>query len=208
MKKLGFLAGLMIICLLFSSSCDLIDELSDANINPDETVAKEGNMWSADVAGYTGLKATISQNDKGIAKVQVSYDGKDFFLTSRVSKTKIEDFVYSNGDDTKGFTLCDFDAGVGTKWEYTVGTQKVVREVTHKSTDDDTYAPGLGLMVKVSEVTETIPDGLSVMGYPAQVKQIKWSFNHKFGFIRAEVQKNDLSWVTVNMSGTNVGSGK
>jgi hypothetical protein len=160
------------------------------------------------VPGYSGLKATISQNDKGIAKVQVSYEGKDFFLTSRVSKTKIEDFVYSNGDDTKGFTLCDFDAGVGTKWEYTVGTQKVVREVTHKSTDDDTYAPGLGMMVKVSEVTETIPDGLSVMGYPAQVKQIKWSFNHKFGFIRAEVQKNDLSWVTVNMSGTNVGSGK
>jgi len=208
MKKLFLLPGIILIGLLFVSSCDLIDEITDANINPDETVAKEGNTWEASATGYPGVKATISQNEKGYAKISVEYDGKDYFVTGKVSKTKIEDFVYSSGDEDKPFTLCDFDAGVGTKWEYTVGTQKVAREVTHKSTSDDTYAPGLGLMVKVSKVTETIPDGLTIMGYPAEAKQIIWTFNHKFGFISAEVQKKDNSWVTVNMTSTNAGSGK
>lgn len=208
MKRLRLLTAAIIAGLLFISSCDLIDEINDANINPDETVAKQGNTWEASATGYPGMKATISENEKGIAKIQVTYDGKDYFIYGKVSKTKIQDFVYSNGDEDKPFTLCDFEAGVGTKWEYTVGTQKVVREVTHKSTEDDTFAPGLGLIVKVTEVTETIPEGLTVMGYPAEAKQIIWSFNHKFGFIRAKVQKKDLSWVTVNMTGTNAGSGK
>jgi hypothetical protein len=206
MKRLQFLTGMILIGFLFISSCDLIDDISNSDINPDETIAKEGNMWEANVTGYPGAKATIFENTKGIAKVQITYDSKDYFIYSRVSKKKIEDFVYSNGDESKPFTLCDFDAGVGTKWEYTVGTQKVVREVTYKSTTDDFYA--LGLLLKVTQVEETIPEGLMIAGYPAEVKKIKWTFNHKFGWVGAEVTKNDNTVVPVYLTDTNAGSGK
>ena len=208
MKKLLLLPGILLLGFLFISSCDLIDEISDTNINPDETVAKEGNTWDVTIPGYSSAKATVTQNEKGIAKIQLQYDGKDYYVTGKISKNKIEDYVYSGGDEGKSFTLCDFEAGVGTKWEYTVGTQKVTREVTHKSTSDDTYVPALGLMIKVSQVTETIPEGTTIAGYTAEVKQIIWTFNHKFGFIRADVQKKDLSWVTVDLYSTNAGSGK
>ena len=205
MKKLFVLFVLIGMSLLFVSSCNMIDDIT---FDPDETVAKEGNYWTTQGSNIPNTTVTVSQNKKGVATMSFNYNGEDYEIKANVTKTKIQDFVYSGGDENKAFTLCDFDAAVGTKWEYTAGTQKVTREVTHKSTTDDTYAPGLGLMIKVSQVTETIPEGTSVGGYTAEVKQIVWTFNHKFGFIRADVQKNDLSWVTINMTSTNAGSGK
>lgn len=185
------------------SSCSLFEE----EINPEETIAAEGNFWQGSATGLPNAKATVMTNDKGIANITINYNGKDTFIKGRVSKKKIEDFVYSNGDESKSFKLVDFDDNVGAKWEYAVGTQKVVREVTHKSTTDDTFVPGLYLMIKVSEVVETIPDGIVVQGYPSQAKQIVWQFNHKFGWISSAVTKTDNSVVYLGLSNTNVGTG-
>jgi hypothetical protein len=192
--------------MLMVSSCDLINDLTEQDINPDETVAKEGNTWSATANGYPNSTITVSQNEKGIATFTLKYNGQDYFVNGKISKTKIEDFVYSGGDASKSFTLVDFDAKVGDKWEYAIGTQKVVRQVTYKSTTDDFYA--MGLMIKVIQVEETIPEGVTVLGYPAQAKKILWTFNHKFGWVGAEVTKTDNTVIPVYLSSTNAGSGK
>lgn len=205
MKKLNLLLIMLGTALFFVSSCDLINELKDKDINPDETVAKEGNTWSGTATGYPEAAITVDQNIKGIATFKLNYNGQDYAVTGRISKTKIEDFVYSGGDASKSFTLVDFDAKVGDKWEYTVGTQKVVRQVTKKSTDDDFYA--MGMLIKVIQVEETIPEGLTIMGYPAQAKKILWTFNHKFGWVGAEVTKTDNTVIPVYLSYTNAGSG-
>jgi hypothetical protein len=191
--------------LLTISSCNLVDELT---LNPDETVAKEGNTWTSQAAGYPNTTITVTNNDKGLATFSMTYDGVDYELTGKVTKTKIQDFVYSGGDEKKAFTLVDFDANVGDKWEYKVGTETVTREVTYKSTDDDYMCWGLGMMIKVTQVEEIIPEGVTVMGYPAQAKKILWTFNHKFGWVGAEVTKNDNSVVYVGLNSTNAGSGK
>jgi hypothetical protein len=206
MKKLNLLLMMLGAAVLMVSSCDMINDLTEQDINPDETVAKEGNTWSGTASGYPETAITVSQNTKGIATFTLKYNGQDYTVAGKISKTKIEDFVYSGGDEAKSFTLVDFDAKVGDKWEYNIGTQKVVRQVTYKSTTDDYYA--LGLMIKVIQVEETIPEGITVMGYPAQVKKIIWTFNHKFGWIGAEVTKTDNTVVPVYLSYTNAGSGK
>jgi hypothetical protein len=206
MKKLYLLMMMLGAAVLMVSSCDMINDLTEQDINPDETVAKEGNTWSGTASGYPETAITVSQNTKGIATFTLNYNGQDYTVAGKISKTKIEDFVYSGGDEAKSFTLVDFDAKVGDKWEYNIGTQKVVRQVTYKSTTDDYYA--LGLMIKVIQVEETIPEGITVMGYPAQVKKIIWTFNHKFGWIGAEVTKTDNTVVPVYLSYTNAGSGK
>ena len=204
MKRLNFLFMLMGTAMFMLSSCDLINSLTEKDINPDETVAKEGNTWSGGANGFPEASITVEQNTKGIATFKLNYNGQDYAVTGKISKTKIEDYVYSGGDESKGFTLVDFDAKVGDKWEYAIGTQKVTRTVTYKSTTDDFYA--LGMLIKVTQVEEVIPDGVSVMGYPAQAKKILWSFNHKFGWVGAEVTKTDNTVITVYLSNTNAGS--
>jgi hypothetical protein len=206
MKKLNLLL-LTGVVLSVISSCNMIDELTNKDIDPDETVAKEGNTWSGSATGFPESTITVSQNDKGIATFTVNYNGQDYAIKGKVSKTKIEDFVYSNGDESKPFTLVDFDAAVGTKWEYKVGTQTVVREVVYKSTDDDYFVPALWLNIKVSQVEETIPEGLVIANYPAQAKKIVWTFNHKFGWIASEVTKTDNTVVNFGLTSTNAGTG-
>jgi hypothetical protein len=202
MNKINLFLTITGAAMLMISSCDMINDIT---LDPDETVAKEGNYWTAQASGYPNTTATVSQNDKGVAKIDFNYNGEDYSITAKVTKTKIEDYVYSGGDEKKGFTLVDFDAAVGTKWEYKVGTETVTREVTYKSTDDDYMVWGLGLMIKVTQVEETIPEGLTVMGYPAGAKKILWTFNHKFGWIGAEVTKTDNSVVYVGLNNTNAG---
>jgi hypothetical protein len=201
MKQLSFMCMTGVV-LLMLSSCNMIDDLT---LNPDETVAKEGNYWTAQASGYPNTTVSVAQNDKGVAKMSFTYNGQDYEIAAKVTKTKIQDFVYSNGDEDKPFTLVDFDASVGDKWEYKVGTETVTREVTYKSTDDDYMVWGLGMMIKVTQVEETIPDGVMVMGYPAEAKSILWTFNHKFGWIGAEVTKKDNSIVYVGLNDTNAG---
>jgi hypothetical protein len=204
MRKLHLLyvTGLF---MLLIPSCNMIDELTNKDIDPDQTVAKEGNYWTAQANGYSNTTVSVSQNDKGLARMSFNYNGQDYEITAKVTKTKIQDFVYSGGDQDKPFTLVDFDAEVGTKWEYNVGTQTVTREVTYKSTTDDYMVYGVGMMLKVSQVEETIPDGVSVMGYPAAAKKILWTFNHKYGWVGAEITYKDNSVVYVGLNSTNAG---
>jgi hypothetical protein len=198
---LTVIAGL----LLFAGSCDLLKK--DDDINPDETLGKEGTNWVASAADMPQATLTVTENKNGIAVGSLIYDGKSYTMKARISKTKIEDFVYSGGDESKPFTLCDFDAEKGTKWEYNVGNQKAVREVSHKSTEDDTFFGAFWLMVKVTEVTETVPSGVSVLGFQTgEVKTIVWQFNHKFGFVSARIIKSDDSEVNVTLDDTNAGS--
>jgi len=188
--------------LTLISSCDKINDLT---LNPDDTVAKEGNYWIAQGSEIPNTTVTVSENKKGVATMSFNYNGQDYEIKAKVTKTKIQDFVYSNGDEDKPFTLVDFDANVGDKWEYNVGTETVVREVVYKSTDDDYLVWGLGMMIKVSQVEETIPDGITVMGYPAGAKKILWTFNHKFGWIGAEVTKKDDTVLYFGLNDTNSG---
>ncbi len=206
MKKLYFISAILIAGMLLVSSCDMINDVTNKDINPDETVAKEGNMWEGTATGYPGATATVMTNTKGIATINVNYNGQGYAVKAKVSKTKIEDYFYSGGDESKGFTLVDFDGKVGDKWDYTIGTVKVTREITYKSTTDDFYA--LGLLIKVVQVTESVPDGLTVNGQPVIAKQILWTFNHKFGWVGAELTKTDNTVVPVYITNTNAGSGK
>lgn len=184
------------------ASCSLFE---DDAIDPEKTLAREGNSWTASATGMPAATITVNKNDKGIARASLTYDGQTYELKAKVTETQIYDFVYSDGDESKPFLLCDFDAEKGDKWEYNIGNQKVTREVTHKSTEDDTFFGAFWLMVKVTEVEETVPAGASVMGFQTgEVKKILWRFNHKFGFISATVIKSDDTEVNITLDDTNV----
>ena len=141
----------------------------------------------ADIVGTISYGTTIINNVQG-----------------KMTTTGVDDYVYSNGDKSKPFKLVNYDDNVGTTWSYNIGNQKVVRTVTFKSTTDDTFVPALGLIIKIIEVTEVIPSGISVLGKPSNAKQIVWRFNHKFGFVGATVTLNNNEQTVVPLQTTNV----
>jgi len=199
MKKLL----LSVVALVFSGlfyTCDLL-QLNDESTDPEKTMGKVGNYWTLNCTGYTDSQITIDSNTDGNVVGSYIYNGKTYQLEGKITDKGIYDYVYSNGDKNKPFTLVKFDAVVGDQWEFNVGNQTVVRKVVHKSTTDDTYY-GLYL-IKTIDVEETIPSGLQVKGAASPFTKILWKFNHKFGFIMATGTKTNGTTVNLYSYGTN-----
>lgn len=203
MKPKNHLIRIVLLMLIGTiSACDLLDSNKEET-DPDKTMGKVGNYWEASVPGLGSATVTIDGNDDGDVIASFPYQGKTYQIEGKITDNGFYDYVYSNGDKDKPFTLVKFDANVGDKWEYKIGNQTVTREVVKKSTTDDTSYHGFW-MIKTIDVLETVPAGVQVRGGVTQVKTILWKFNHKFGFIAAEVTKTDNSKVTVSQSDTNV----
>ena len=186
-KTKGFFAVLLVV-LIGGVACNLIDGDKEET-DPDKTIGKVGNYWGMYVDNEDLGDVTITQNNNGNVVATFDYDGGTHTIEGKITSNGISDYVYSNGDKSKPFTLVKFDAKVGDKWEYNVGDKKVVREVVRKSTEDDVEY--LFWLVKTIDVEETIPSGTLVNGSASQIKKILWKFNHKFGFIEATVTKTD-----------------
>lgn len=227
--KFRILAILLIILFAGISACDLLNLNKDEETDPSKTMGKEGNYWSANIPDVGETKITIDQNVDGNVVASIPYNGTTYEIEGKITDNGFYDYVYSSGDKSKPFTLVKFDASVGDKWEFKSGTQTVTREVVKKSTTDDTSYQGFW-MIKTIDVLETVPAGFKIQGAvglksgllglnngkpdevakllsgETQVKTILWKFNHKFGFIAAEITKTDNTTVTINSNDTNVAS--
>lgn len=199
MKKLIFIIPIILLACI-SSSCDLLG-IGKEETDPEKTLGKPGNYWSLSAPGYTSSQITIDSNNDGNVVASVPFNGKTIKVEGKITEKGIYDYVYSNGDKKKPFTLVRFDAKVGDKWEYKIGNQTVVRKVVHKSTEDDTFYGFL--LIKTIDVEETIPAGVKINGEVAQASKILWRFNHKFGFISADVTETNNKTTRVSSNYTN-----
>ncbi len=105
----------------------------------------------------------------------------EFTIKTKVTSEGLQDFVHSEGDESKPFTIIKYSAGVGTKYEFTdKDGNKFVREVTYRSSDDD--YPIAFWLIKVIKVEETITEGplKDIFG------KIVYYTNHKFGLVGVE----------------------
>ena len=178
-------------------ACNKDEEITD----PEQTMGKVGNYWTAVAPGYQDGSITITSNDNGNVVGNLIFEGSSYPVEGKITDQGIYDYVYSNGDKSKPFTLVKFDANVGDKWEFNVGNQKVTREVIRKSTEDDVEY--VFWLVKTVDVEETIPAGTMIGGSESQIKKIVWQFNHKFGFISATITKTNNTTTKVSGSYTN-----
>ena len=197
MKKTIVLIGM---ALIIFAGCKK-DSDDDSTPGPQ---AKEGTELLSTVGG-SAVYLTIDEASGSDVRATISYGGDEIAnIQGSITSSGMSDYVYSNGDKSKPFKLVNYDDKVGTTWSYNVGTQKVTRSVTYKSSTDDTYVSALGFYIKIMEVTEEIPSGINVYGEASGVQQIVWQFNHKFGFVGARVTKNNGSVVNVPLQYTNV----
>lgn len=195
MKSLIKFVFFVAITQLVFASCNWIKQLGEET-DPEKTLGKVGDQWIGSATGYSNSTLKILENNDGNVVCSFTFQGKTKNVEGRITDKALYDYVYSNGDTKKPFTLVRFDARVGDKWEYKVGTQKVVREVVHVSEKED-YSYGF-LSIKTIDVQETIPTGTIISGSESQIKSILWHFNHKFGFVGATVIKKDGTSVKVH----------
>lgn len=192
------LLTLSLVLLVVFTSCDL---LNNEETDPEKTLGKPGNYWSVTAPGYGSGDVEIESNSDGDVVITFPFNGQTMEVEGRITDKGIYDYVYSNGDKKKPFPLVKFDAKVGDKYTYKVGNQTVVREVVHRSTEDDTF---YGFMlIKTIDVEETIPAGVQINGEESGVSKILWRFNHKFGFISARVTETNNQVTNVDSGYTN-----
>lgn len=125
------------------------------------------------------FNVTIDSSDKNNIKM-------DFYIKSKVTSEGLQDFIHSDGDESKPFTLVKYSANVGDKWDFVdKDGNKYVREVTYRSKDDD-YSIGF-LLIKVIKVEESITSGplKDIFG------KITYYTNHKFGLVGVEWERVD-----------------
>jgi hypothetical protein len=127
-------------------------------------------VW-ADLSNFPALKAIIPAS---------RLDGQGNLNTTvhlKVTSEGIQDFRLADSDWTKPFTIVKYNCSVGDKWTFkTAAGQTVTREVTSKSTTDDTP---YGFLLIKANVTEESP----VTDLPG-VTKIKYVTNHKFGLAK------------------------
>ncbi|MDP3916051.1 MAG: hypothetical protein Q8R96_20165 [Bacteroidota bacterium] len=202
MKPKNLFNALMAVLIIIGiSACDALKKDKEET-DPEKTMGKVGNYWKGYADGYPNATMTIEENVDGNVVASFPYGGKTIEVEGKVTDNGFSDYVYSNGDKTKPFVLVKFDAKVGDKWEYKIGNQTITREVVKKSTTDDT--PYGFWNIKTIDVLETIPAGVQVRGATSPVKTILYKWNHKFGFVFAEITKTDNTKVVVT-SMTNAG---
>ncbi len=111
--------------------------------------------------------ATIDSTNKQAMKVV-------FDLKMKVTSEGIQEFVHSQGDVGRPFTIVKYGAAVGDKYEFTTSDGvKITRTVAYRSTTDD-YPVGLW-MLKVIRVEQTSDDPL--------LEKVTYYANHKFGLV-------------------------
>jgi hypothetical protein len=189
-------------CDLFEKAED------DANVlggSPDTSLTAVGTSYYVSIGSSgssTGLKfdtAYISESANGIIKVRIKANTKDMDtnirrllppdrldangnidteLKFKVTTEGIQDYYYSNGDETKPFTIVKYNMNVGDKWTFKTPSGKVVeRELTEKTGKDDWYFGFF--LIKTLETTEHNPDVVGVVN-------VKFRTNHRFGLVYAQ----------------------
>ncbi len=132
------------------------------------TSALGGQLRSQAIDYYKSrFHATLDTSNP--SAMHVSFD-----LKMKVTSDGIQEFVNSNGDESKPYTIVKYASAVGDTYEFTNSDGvKITRTVTYHSSTDD-YAIGFYL-IKVMKVEETKSDPF--------IQKITYVTNHKFGLV-------------------------
>ena len=200
-------------------SCDLLNPKeegpNDLGGDTDLTLSKAGNTYSADIT-LDGVKLNlkdsiyIKKNDDGIVTMHISVSTSELAIKSlippeftdaqgnidtdvhfKVTSEGMQDFLYSDQNLSKPFTIVKYADGTGTKYEFTSKNgKKVTREITEKNGLDEW--PLVFWKIKTQKIEET-PD---IPG----VKKIIYRANHKYGLVYMEFILNDDTSVKIDLT--------
>lgn len=109
----------------------------------------------------------------------------------KITSDGFQEFVNSQGDESKPFTIMKYSGKIGDKYEFTNKKgQKLTRTITHVHTTED-WALGFLMVKTMRSVEETTDDPI--------IKKITYIGNHKFGFVGMLMETKDGKEFKVNI---------
>ena len=128
--------------------------------------------------------ATLDTTNK--EEMTLDVDGK-----LKVTSEGIQEFISSDGNLSRPFTIVKYDAEVGDTWNFTAADGTVItRSVTYRSQTDD--YPVAFWMLKIIKVEETREDD-------PLIEKITYYTNHKYGLVGMEVLTKNGKTLTVGI---------
>jgi hypothetical protein len=114
--------------------------------------------------------ATIDTSDKQNMSME-------FEMKLKITSEGVQDFLYSNGNVSKPFTIVKYSSNVGDKYEFTTDEgKKIVRTVVQKDPEEDWQL--VFWRVKTIRVEQSMDDD-------PIFKKVTFIGNHKFGLVGA-----------------------
>lgn len=183
--KTKLISVAVVLVLLLFSDCkkDNVDTRSVLDLG------KPGNTWTGRFANGQPMSASVVSNVDGVITITANIQRDSIVLKLLITENSISDFVYSQGDVSRPFTLVEFNGKVGDTYRFNFGSLEVVRQIVE--TGHAYEVPCLGKKVVSIGVAEYIPYGLypRINGYTARI--IYWWISPEYGITCIEVDTDE-----------------
>ena len=170
--------------LMFIVGCSNKDEDNPTQDNTSGVLGVLGNSWDVKVAGEFDLNTKITGKEGNVYTLEVSY-AKVISKTLKFGYTgnEVVDYVYSQGDTDKPFTMVKFDADVGDVYTSVINGKYHYRQVV----EIETYnVPCLGKNLEMIGVYEEIPPGIPNVYFGLTITSIVWYWHPDYGLVCVE----------------------
>jgi hypothetical protein len=194
MKTLKQLATFAILFLMIACSDNKDDE--NSNNNPDAGILGDvGNSWDVKIDNQYDLSVEIIKKEGEVFTMQVSYAK---FINKELkfgyNGNEIVDYVYSQGDISKPFTMVKFDAEVGETYTASIGGNFHHRQVV----EIETYPVDcLDKNLKMIGVYEEVPEGIPNNYFGLEIDSIVWYWHEVYGLVCVEFYTTDGNFYEV-----------
>lgn len=180
------------------------DNENGAQLTTAERLGKVGNTWNGTFPEGQKMSAQITKNENSIVTLKVDFEGEIYEFKLKISDNSISDFVYSNGDESKPYTLIQKDAKVGDRYTYeSNGYAMGEREVVEVGTEY--HINCLGKKIPTIGVAEYIPYGLypTIFGYT--ISLITWYISWEYGIVCIGISTYEGDYFEIEFSIITVG---
>lgn len=193
MKIKRNLMVVLLLALLFSCS-----DKNDENPSDNSTSGKlgeVGNSWDVEVEGSHNISTEIIAKEGDIYTLEVTY-------AKLISKTlkfgmlgnEVVDYVYSQGDVQKPFTMVKFDATVGDMYHTEINGVYHHREVSEIKSY---YIPALDKELETIGVYEWIPYEIPSDYFGYTIREIIWYWHPDYGLVCVDVYTDEGYYMNI-----------
>jgi hypothetical protein len=192
MKSICFLVCCFSL-IFFFTDCKKDD--NENNSGSPGMLGEVGNTWNVKVNGTHDLSTQIIAKEGHVVTLEVSYAK----MTVKTLKfgligNEVVDYVYSQGNTSKPFTMVKFDAEVGDSYSTTINGITHQREVIEKATYN---VPALNKDLEMIGVYEMVPYEIPSTFFGFTVRDIYWYWHPDYGLVCVEFYTDQGDFVKV-----------